>query len=121
MAITLVTLLSCNVPGTSAGVVVSQAPLVTVSITAPTSIVSVDYTIQYTLDDITQSSVPLWNVYSSNYGSSGLHFAGFFSSGFNSSFARGPTVSITTPVAALRLGSSSMSANSVTMQVATNG
>jgi hypothetical protein len=76
------------------------------------STATVDYTIQYTLDDamLSGSSVQAWINVGSSVGSSATHFS-------SANFDTGVPVGFAYPIAAVRLNSTAISASTLTLRV----
>ena len=77
------------------------------------STATVDYTIQYTLDDamlLAGSSLQVWINVGSSVGSSATHFS-------SANFDTGVPVGFNYPIAAVRLNSTAISASTLTLRV----
>lgn len=78
--------------------------------TLGSSTITVDFTVQYTLDDLQLSSAPVWISAGSSTGSSATHFS-------SASFDAGISLGFTYPIAALRISSTALSGSAITLKV----
>lgn len=84
---------------------------ITASVIPGSSTQTSDFTIQYTLDDVVRSSLPVWSGVSSAIGQPAQHFTS------SVCYPDGVLVSFLSPAAALRLSSTALSAGSLGFKV----
>lgn len=86
------------------------AKFTTVVVTLGSTTLSADFTIQFTLDDLQNSSSPTWLTFGSSTGSATTHFSSANADG-------GVVLGLAYPIAGLRLSSTAISSSSLTMKV----
>src|SRR5262245_21990734 len=81
----------------------------TAQVTLGSTTMTVDFTVQYTLDDLQTSVAPAWFGYSSTVGGSAAHFS-------SANADSGVLISFPTPIAGIRISSTALSSSSVTLR-----
>lgn len=87
---------------------------ITAAVTLGSTTMTVDFTVQFTLDDLQLSTSPVWLGIGSSVGSSVTHFSG-------ANADTGISMTFLAPVAGLRISSTAISSSSLTLKVLQGG